>query len=366
MHITDLTSSGEGIGTLNGKKVFVEGALPDEEVEIAITQDKKRYAKAKLLQIKRSSPHRINPICPLFGACGGCQIMHLSYKEQLLFKQKRVKDALQRIGDIHIEVSDCTPSPDQLGYRNKVHLHKGGFHKRHSHDVVPIKRCYIHNDIGEKALPLAQNAHEAIIRTSLTTKEVLVTLDGESNQESITETLGSLQFKIRPYDFFQVNPKQAVQLYRKAVACAQLESSMRVLDAYCGVGCLSLFAAEKANSVLGIEVGKTAVESARENAKLNKLENVLFECTRVEKKLPTLGTFDVIFLNPPRGGVDPSVITALLKHPPKRLIYISCDPATLSRDLKALQEKFSVDEVIPFDMFPQTVHVETLVDLTLQ
>lgn len=341
----------------------MDGALPHEQVEVSITENRKRFAKAKLLHILQPSADRRSPICPLFGICGGCQLMHLSYEAQLEWKQKRVRDALLRLGGLEVEVAFCTPSPDQLGYRNKIHLHQGGFHKKHSHEIVSIHRCYIHNPIGEKALPLVQNAQEAIIRTALATGDVLVEIDGKANKESIIEKLGSLRFIIRPGVFFQVNPKQAFQLYQKAVACADLKPSMRVLDAYCGVGCLSLFAAELAGEVVGIESVESAVTSAQENAKLNQLINVTFLCERVERKLPDLGVFSVIFLNPPRGGVDPLVLKTLLEHPPEKLLYISCDPATLARDLKVLQQGFLIEGVFPFDMFPQTVHVETLVVL---
>jgi len=356
MIIEDLTSDGEGVGSIEGKKVFVDGALPGEEVEIELTENRRRFAKAKLKTIVRRSPHRVDPICPLFGTCGGCQIMHLSYPEQLNWKRKRVKDALQRIGGLKVEVAECVPSPDQLGYRNKIHLHQGGFHKRHSHEIVAVEKCYIQNELGEKYLPKTKHAHEAIIRTA--GGEVLVEIDGVCNRPFIIEQLGELKFKIRPHDFFQVNPKQAYALYQKAIGNLQLG---KVLDAYCGVGTMSLFAAKRSEEVLGIEVVESAVESAKENARLNGIENAVFKCGKVEKLLPKLGRFDTIFLNPPRGGVEREGIETLLKHPPERLIYISCDPATLARDLKLLGPKFAIEEVTPFDMFPQTIHVETLV-----
>lgn len=363
MRIEDLTSEGEGVGSIEGKKVFVEGALPGEEVEIKLTENRKRFAKAKLVRIIERSPDRVDPICPLFGVCGGCQLMHLSYAEQLNWKRKRVGDALSRIGGLSVAVAECVASPDQLGYRNKIHLHHGGLHKRHSHEVVLVERCYIHNDLGEKRLAEVKNCREAVIRTALQTKEVLVEADGKANRPFIIEQLGDLRFKIGPRDFFQVNPKQALQLYRKAIACARLGPESRVLDAYCGVGTLSLFAARQAKEVLGIEAVESAVDSARENGRLNGVDNVVFKQGLVEKMVGELAGFDAIFLNPPRGGVDSAVIEALLKSPPKRLIYISCDPATLARDLKALGDKFVIEDVIPFDMFPQTIHVETLVNL---
>lgn len=361
--IEDLASSGEGVGTFEGKKIFVDQTLPDEIIQAEITLCKKRYSKAKLLRILTPSTQRITPICPLFGLCGGCQIMHLSYPEQLAWKQRRVENALKRIGGLQVEVAPCEASPKELGYRNKVVLEEGGFHKRHSHEIVPIPKCYIHNSLGEQALPQAVGTKKTTIKTSFASQEVMIIKDGKANRDFIIERLGPLQFKIRPKDFFQVNPLQAERLYKKAVELAQLSPTTRVLDAYCGVGCLSLFAALKAQEVVGIETGRTAIKSAQENATLNKLENTNFICGAVEACLPKLGVFDAVFLNPPREGVDPKVIHTLLAHPPKRLVYISCDPATLSRDLKALKEGFQIEKVIPFDMFPQTVHVETVVSL---
>lgn len=364
LNIEDLTSSGEGVGTVDGKKIFVEGALPHEQVEVEITLTKKRYAKAKLLKILKASPYRIDPICPLFGICGGCQIMHLDYPEQLKWKTSRVKNTLLRIAKISPSISPCAPSPDQLHYRNKIHLHKGGFHKRHSHEIVPINRCYIHNKTGEKSLPQAKKCREAIIKTSLATDETMLICSGKPDRPFLIEKLADLEFKVGPNDFFQVNPKQALRMYNRAIECAELNSTARVLDAYCGVGCLTLLAAQKAKTVIGIESGREAIKHAEENAQRNSISNTAFYCAQVEDKIPSLGTFDTIFLNPPRGGVDPQVLSTICAHPPKRLIYISCDPATLARDLSQLKDLFKIEAVLPFDMFPQTTHVETLVSLT--
>lgn len=362
--IEDLTSHGEGVGTSEGLKIFVEGVLPFETVEAEVFSSKKNYAKAKLTKLLKASPDRVDPICPLFTTCGGCQLMHLSYEGQLAWKQKRVQDALLRIAGIDFPVEPTTPSPDQLGYRNKIHLHHGGFHKRGTHELIPIDRCYLHNPIGEQYLSQVKDANEAVIKTSLATGDVLLVIDGKANREYITEKLGDLYFRIGPNDFFQVNPKQALRLYEKAIACLNIDPSMRILDAYCGVGCLSLFAAQKAKEVLGIESGKNAVKRAKENAKLNGLTNVTFQCGKVEDRIGPLKTFDAMILNPPREGVDEKVLAAILQKPPKRLVYISCDPATLARDLKILQRGYSIKQIIPFDMFPQTVHVETLISLT--
>ena len=357
LFIDDLTASGAGIGTLDGLKVFVDGALPGETVSCEITQHKKRYAKAKLLDVLTASNHRQQPVCPLFGSCGGCQLMHLTYEGQLDWKRKRVFDALVRIGKLNVDVMPCRPSPKQLGYRNKIHLHNGGFHKRHSHDIVPVKKCYIHNPIGDEKIDAAK---EIVIKSSFSTGEVMVIKNGKPDRPYITEKLGGLTFRIRPKDFFQINPGAAYELYKQVIELADIDASHRILDAYCGVGGLALFAAQRAEHVQGIECVPTAIKSAKENAKLNAITNVKFRCQRMEQ-VTDIDQYDTIFLNPPRAGVDPQVLERCTA---KRLIYVSCDPATLARDLSSLTARYQIETVIPIDLFPQTVHVESVVALS--
>ncbi|GAB5411921.1 MAG: 23S rRNA (uracil(1939)-C(5))-methyltransferase RlmD [Chlamydiales bacterium] len=360
LKIVDLTSSGEGVARQDGKAIFIDGALPGETVNAKITQSKKRFSKARLTSILTPSPDRVKPICPLFGTCGGCQIMHLSYPAQLKWKTSRIENALKRIAKIDTPVQPTIASPDQLYYRHKIQLHNGGFYKRHTHTTIPVSKCYIHNQTGNTQLPQVKNYREATIRTSSTTNETLLICDGKPNKTHITEKLSNLTFHIGPHDFFQINPHQASQLYEKALSLANLTSKSRILDAYCGVGTLTLLAAQKSQEVIGVESGRTAIQNARKNAQLNNITNATFYCDLVENKIASLGTFDTIFLNPPRSGTDPQVLQAILQNPPQTLIYISCDPATLARDLTALNTNFTITHIQPFDLFPQTTHVETL------
>ncbi len=366
LKIVDLTSSGEGVARQDGKAIFIDGALPGETVEAEIIQSKKRFSKARLSTILEPSSHRVEPICPLFGTCGGCQIMHLAYPAQLKWKTSRLQNTLQRIAKINTPVQPTIASPDQLYYRHKIQLHNGGFYKRQTHTTVPISKCYIHNQAGDAELAQVKNCREATIRTSSTTKETLLICNGKPNKTHITEKLLGLTFQISPHDFFQINPRQASQLYEKALQLANLTSKSRVLDAYCGVGTLTLLAAQKSQEVIGVESGRTAIQNARKNAELNNITNAAFYCDLVENKIASLGTFDTVFLNPPRDGLDPKILQELLQNPPQTLIYISCDPATLARDLSQLHSTFDIDYVQPFDLFPQTSHVETLVQLTLK
>jgi 23S rRNA (uracil1939-C5)-methyltransferase len=178
----------------------------------------------------------------------------------------------------------------------------------------------------------------------------------------ITEELCGLQFKVSASSFFQVNPAQAEQLYNKAIELCGLTGNERVLDAFCGVGTLSLISSRKAKEVIGIECVAEAIDDAKENAGLNAVENVSFICDTVESRIKSIGDIDVVILNPPRKGCEPELIRVLCEKKPKTIVYISCDPATLSRDVALLcNEGYTVETIQPFDMFPQTAHVETIV-----
>lgn len=421
IHITSLSSTGEGIGAYHGLKIFVDGALPGETVSVKIVQKKKNYAIGKLLSILIPSYERTEPHCPLFGQCGGCQVMHLQYPAQLQLKRKRVIDALTRIGHMEqLNVLPCLPSPTSLGYRNKIQLpvvwNKGkktlGLYRKKTHEIIPLSQCMIQSPQGEEILSLISeklmipSVHYILIRNAVFLEEVLVIFvtDGRFSKELkqfahelmdenslikgvvenlnrsndnvilgsnfrllagrpyIYEKLLDKTFKISPSAFFQINPGQTERLYEKAIALADIQPNETILDAYCGVGTLALFAATSAKKVFGIECIADAIADANENARLNQITNCTFLTGNAEAMIHQLDTkFDLIFLNPPRKGCHPELIATLLKQEPKKIIYISCDPATLARDLSLLGEKYHPQTIQPLDMFPQTMHVETIV-----
>lgn len=437
--IHDLGISGEGVGRLNGYTLFVEGALPGETIRCRLTECRKNFGRALLLDVLISSPLRVKPVCPLFDRCGGCQIMHMNYDGQLEFKRQRVAKALQHIGKFSdLNVPACRPSPSELHYRNKIQLITApsdlglsiGVYARHSHDVVEIERCFIHCPLGEKVFnqlskilkKLNVPAYDPttgqgllkniLIKTAVYTEQVLIVLvtNGEANkvlidaaeqimreapavkgvveninrrsdnvvlgkeyrllagQDHIMETLNGLSFKVSPASFFQVNPAQALHLYQEAIQLADLQPNEKVLDAYSGVGTLSLSIAMRAKHVVAIENVPEAINDARENAERNNIANVEFHCANVESFIGKMDEkIDTVFLNPPRKGCEPAVIKAMARLKPQKIIYISCDPATLARDLALMCEQgYKIDAVQPFDMFPQTAHVETVVKLVLE
>jgi 23S rRNA (uracil1939-C5)-methyltransferase len=436
LDVHGLGSGGEGVGHSNGYAIFVEGALPRERATVQMIRCHKRYGWAKLLSLASPSSDRVRPPCPLFGACGGCQLMHLSYPKQLETKRQRIIDALQRIGGLDAStVLPCLPAPSPLAYRNKIQLpvrkQAGGtvlgLYARSSHTLVELDACLIHCPLGERIYQNirtlikdsgvepydpasgAGELRHVLIKSAVHTQEALVVLiandapspllrklaarliasdcaikgvvhnkhQGRNNiilgdtyttlegSGYIQERLCGLTFHVSPASFFQINPTQAERLYAIALAFASPSHRDTLLDAYCGVGTLSLIAARHAGSVIGVECVPAAVRDAQHNAALNDIHNAQFVCAPSETFIASLSAADVAFLNPPRAGCAPSLLEALGRLAPRTLVYISCDPATLARDLARLTSHgYRLDALQPCDMFPQTAHIECIAKLT--
>lgn len=433
--INKLGINGEGVGNWHGYTVFVNGTLPNEVVQTQIIERNKKYGKGLPLIIDNPSPFRVKPSCALFGQCGGCQLMHLDYEQQLNFKTQRVQEALEKSGKIYdVEVMPCQPSPRSLSYRNKIQMPvsaqgqamKMGLYAQNSHELIDIDKCVVHCDLGEKTFHAVKkiiknsslepynastntgNLRYLLIKSAVKTQEVLVILvtarkepeclEAIANEimdscpavkgvvqningnpgnrilgkeinilkgsSFIEEDMNGLYFKISSTSFFQVNPYQAEYLYAKALELSNLSGKETVLDAYCGVGTLSIYLAAHAKHVIGVECIEEAIADANENASRNGIKNVSFVCAKAEDYIPTLRSVDVIFLNPPRKGCDLSFLKEVGRLKPQQVVYISCEPSTLARDLAILcQFGYRIESVHPFDMFPQTAHVETVVKL---
>jgi len=431
LEIKDLTSSGEGVGKYNGLTIFVDGALINEKVQVALYEEKKNYAKGRLLKILQKAEERVDPICSKFDQCGGCQLMHLSYKGQLAVKENRVKDAFYRIGKLNnFKIAPCQPSPNQLHYRNKIQLPisqgmKMGLYAKGSHEIISIENCLIHNPLGEQIVcaikkllatfPISiydekrgkGELRHLLVKTAVHNKKAIVVLittlspskilkeiakklvklpnvsgviHGLNNRKNnvvradkykvlegeyyLNETLLGIQVQISPPSFFQVNSLQAENIYKKAFELAQIKKEDRIVDAYCGIGLFTCFLGKHSEFVTGIEVIKEAIEDAKINARNNNVK-VQFICAKVEEEIGKLPRQDVVFLNPPRKGCEKSVLKAVATMNPKKIIYTSCDAATLARDANVLSEMgYSDISLYPFDMFPQTMHVETIAHFT--
>lgn len=438
--IEDVTREGMGIGHFEGIAVFVEDAAPGDTVKCKITKFKKSYAIGKIIKIIKPSKSRISSICKAFPQCGGCSFFHIDYQTELKIKEKWVKDALQRIAKLAIDVLPIIGSPKIHNYRNKsqfpVGLNKDGktvigFYERKSHDIVAIDSCLISSTAANEAVKTIKQfidknnisvydeakkrglIRNIYVRSLESTNQTLITIviNGDSlphfqqliemlkenvsgfcglilninksdtnlvlgqkyitlfGEDKITEELLGVNFSVSPQSFYQINSIQAKRMYEIVRDFADLNKSETVLDLYCGIGTMTLILAKEAKEAIGIEIVPQAIEDAKKCAKENKIENAEFICADANKAVELLkeknAKPDTIIVDPPRKGLDAETIDSIIKLSPKKLIYVSCDPATLARDLKILNENFfNVIKCQPLDMFPRTAHVESIALLT--
>ncbi|MDD3341030.1 MAG: 23S rRNA (uracil(1939)-C(5))-methyltransferase RlmD [Bacilli bacterium] len=405
VEIESLEHSGRGVCHIDGRAVFVENALPTEKVEIKISVVKKNFAEAIVTQYIEESKKRINPNCPYYKECGGCQIRHLDVTEQRLYKENKVKEILLKFAGIDDSlIKPILFTEEAIGYRNKITLKvdkKIGFYKRKSNKIVPIQACSnAHPKINETLeylndyLPL-ENIDEIIIRISESTLENMVVLHvtGKIDEEYITRVLGEFvstiivheynkyypikgnsfitekigpyKFKVSAESFFQVNSKCTEVLYEKVLEYASLTETEIVLDLYCGTGTIGIYLSKLAKEVLGIELNRYAYLDALANKERNAVKNIQFLC-KDASKVNERDKAGVVIVDPPRAGLDAHTISFLKETKPSKIVYVSCDPVTLARDIKLLSSDFEIKEITPVDMFPNTYHTECVTLLQLK
>lgn len=398
VYIEKLDHQGRGIAHIDGKIVFVECALPDEVVEIEILKEKKNYSEAKISKLIKKSKYRVDSVCPYFEICGGCDLIHLDYNEQLKYKENKVKEIIKKYGDLsENKVANIVPSPKKFNYRNKITLKnngKIGYHKKGTNEVINIDKCLLANDsINTTIFELSKKQidkeiSEIVIRDiNQSDKSLMLTLQNGINSEKIRETyqkfckkticvdekskykiryksniigkIGDKKFEISPVAFFQVNTEQTVNLYNYILEEIKKHDFPNVLDLYCGTGTIGIYISDYARHVIGVEINPVSVENAEINKKLNNVNNIEFMVGDTKKVLNGANfAADIIIVDPPRAGLEREVVDDLIKLNSKEIIYVSCDPVTLARDLKLLKEFYEVEIIIPFDMFPNTYHVE--------
>jgi 23S rRNA (uracil1939-C5)-methyltransferase len=424
---------GDAVGRAGELVVFVAGALPGERVRARLRERHRRYAKGAVVEVIEPSPDRIEPPCPLFGECGGCQWQMLDYGAQLRWKRALVCEAIERVGGLQgVTVNAALGMEDPWRYRNKGQYPVGlkgskvvaGYYRRGSHQIVDLDSCPIQHPLVDavmaatkrrldrRRIPVYEEpTHRGIVRhlvirasyswpqaqlTIVTrTRRALVGLARQLRDE-IPELVGVVQninrertnvilgpqektisgrtwlgervgrfiYRLSSSSFFQVNPLQTEALCSEALRAASLTGGERVVDVYAGVGTLSLFLAEKARTVAGIENVGSAVRDARKNARLNGVANVSFLLGDARSVLRRFDHCDVLVLDPPRRGCEPEALRAMISLDPKRIVYVSCEPVTLARDLGLLGGAgYRVESVQPIDMFPQTYHIECVARL---
>lgn len=364
--IIGLDHFGRGIIKDDGKTIFVENALIGEIVNIEIIKDKKKYSEAKVTKYVEKSPNRVIPPCPYYSECGGCDIMHMNYEEQLKFKENKIKEIMNKF-KINTTIKPII-STEQFNYRNKITLqNKGklGFYKKGSYDIVEIDKCLIAKDQINKAIPnLDRNkkVDKIVIRSG---KELMISYNGRENP--ICDEIGNFTFQISPTAFFQVNSEGTVKLYNKILEYADLKGNENVLDLYCGIGTIGIYLSQYCRRILGVEINEEAVKDANINKEINRISNIMFKTGSVDKIITDLCfNPDIVIVDPPRSGLDNITIQKLKEFASSKIIYVSCDPVTLARDLNNLSDKYIIKEITPVDMFPNTHHVESICLLELK
>jgi len=359
LEIEDVAFGGKGVGREQGKAVFVPYTIEGETVSAEIVREKKQFAEAELVEIKQRSPDRVEPQCPYFGRCGGCAYQHISYEHQLAIKWRQVRDALQRIGKLKdVPMRPIIPSPKQYAYRNRitVHAQEGviGFFRRDSHQLIDIEHCPISTDEVNRAMtelrgqPYVRDGH--------------YTLRASDSARVFSQTNDEVADALRDLVVNLVPPNQEL-----------------LVDAYCGAGFFAKALLDKFERVLGIDWDRFAIAAAKENA----TEKEAYIAGDVEMEFASASRNDgfpavkfgagrlgrrpslTLIVDPPATGLSADVRRAIVKLAPPTLIYVSCNPPTLARDLRDLQEKFMIESVTPLDMFPQTAEIEVAAHLQL-
>ena len=395
---TTCVYGGDALARLpDGRAVFIPYALPEELLRIKLVEEKERYARGEISEIIRPSPDRIKPRCPHFQDCGGCHYQHISYQEQLRIKESILVDQLRRVGKIDSpSVKPIRPSPSPWNYRNHVQFHiaedgRPGFLKNRSSEVVPIQECHLPEESLNRIWPsfsleYIPGLDRISLRSGEEGQDTLILLESQGQEPfefSVDLPLSAVlqgpggeiilsgdDFTIIPIldfpfvvsagSFFQTNTGVAESLVAYLLEILPLEEDTVFLDVYCGAGLFSAFLASRVKKVIGIESSPSACEDYLYN--LAEFENVELYDLPAEDVLPVLDNSpDIILLDPPRAGLSRSVLDSVVNLRPDLVAYISCDPATLARDLARFSKKgFSLVESTPFDMFPQTYHIESL------
>lgn len=401
--IEKLDHQGRGIGFINEKITFIPFCLPDDIVEVIITKEKKKYNEGRIVKYIEKSEKHIKQNCPYYKFCGGCDLRHMSYDDQLKFKENKVKEIIHKFTDSNIKIDNIIGSSLFDNYRNKVTFKinkKLGLCEKNSNDIINIDNCLLLDDKINNLIKYINsidlsNVNSVVIKSTYFTKQtciilytnekfdenleflekftdtIIINRNGKEEikygKGNIFENLDNLIFKISPSSFFQVNSKQTLNLYNLVLEKCTLKGKEIVYDLFCGTGTISLFLSRWCQKVIGIEINKDAIKDATENMYLNNIKNCTFLAGDVSKIIKSQKEkADIIVVDPPRAGLDNITIENVFRLNPEKIVYVSCDPITLARDLKILSEKYHIESVTPVDMFPNTYHVECVCVLKLK
>jgi 23S rRNA (uracil1939-C5)-methyltransferase/tRNA (uracil-5-)-methyltransferase len=381
--IESLTNLGQGVARVDGWVVFVTFALPDEKVRARVFRNSPNFSEADLIEVLEESPHRVEPPCPLFTQCGGCQYQNLEYEEQLRWKRDQVAELLKRMAGIEFPVDAVHPSPEIYGYRSKITPHfkkpqdgKMGpigfllFGRRQQ--ILDVPHCPIASDTINEKLPEVRR--EATERASAYKKGATLLLRDSiddyvctDHTEMCEQMVGDLRFSFHAGEFFQNNPHIlpafAEHVKTEALGTGGVEY---LVDAYCGSGLFCLTSADSFQEAVGIEISESSIDWARRNAEQNEISNCTFhqgDASHIFAEATYDPSKTAVVIDPPRKGSTSEFLSQLIDFGPRRVVYVSCNPATQIRDLEQLKGAYQITRIQPFDLFPQTRHLECVVTL---
>ncbi|MBK1857849.1 class I SAM-dependent RNA methyltransferase [Cerasicoccus arenae] len=381
--VETLTNLGHGLARDNNWVVMVPFALPGERVRARVFRNHKNYSDADLVDVLEPSPQRVEPPCPLFGQCGGCQYQHLDYTGQKEWKRGQVVDLMERIGGLeNVVVEPVHGSPKEYHYRSKLTPHHpnrqskdfpiGFLRYGRRNQIIDVPQCPIATDAINEALPIERKKIHAKKEKFKRGSTLLLrhTLEGviTDPRATVSEQVLGKVYEFQAGEFFQNNPFILPELIEYVLEQIGRVKLRYLVDAYCGVGVFALSAARHFEQVAGVEINAQAAEQARVNAAANGVTNATFTIGKSEAIFASLsfpGEESAMIIDPPRAGCDEVFLRQLLDFGPKRLVYVSCDPATQARDLKILQAGgYQIERIQPFDLFPQTRHIENVATLS--
>ncbi len=409
----DMSVEGQGIARAGELVVFVKGLIKGEEADVKIIAEKKNYAVGIIDRLIVPSKHRITSDCPISYKCGGCDYRHIDYDHQLQLKKEVLVNTFR-----NYEVKDITPCEERIYYRNKVQIpvrdHKMGFYRKYSNDIVEFDDCLIESKIANQIIadmkkvligkPFEDKIRHIIVKHGKGSGEVMVAFivkdmridlsealaylidhypqirsvimnlnDTDSNvilgsdekvlygRDHIFDIYDGIRVKLSLKSFYQVNYEMMLKLYKRVSELADFRKDSKVLDLYCGIGTISLYLSRYCGHVTGVEIVEAAVRNARDNAEMNGFANTDFILADASKNMDEyLLDKDVVIVDPPRKGISRELISSFIDKRVKKIVYVSCNPATLARDLEFLKDHYHISAIEPFDMFPYTIHSECL------
>lgn len=382
VEIQDLSNLGHGVGRVNEWVVFVPYTLPGELVRARIWRNKSRYSDADLVEVLRPSSDRVEPRCSLFGECGGCQYQHYRYEAQLEWKSRQIEQLLQKMAGLEAKVQPCIGNLEHTyGYRSKLTPHFNrpphlpdtpiGFQRAASRSVIDIEACpialpQINESLEQERIRLRSEVGRYRKGGTLLLRAGLGGVETDM-RAAVEDAVGEYRFRFVAGEFFQNNPYMIGTLVNYAIREASGGSIRYLVDAYCGVGVFGICGASAFEAVCGIEVSEQAIAFARENALANSISNIEFLAGKSEAVFEGLtfsGDESCVLLDPPRKGCDTAFLDQLVAFRPARIVYVSCGPDTQARDVGFLVESgYRLGAVQPFDLFPQTRHIENVITL---